>query len=129
MRNKIDFDNQTDFKISDDLLLFLEKIFDKILLDPNPLSQLTRLRQATANPSLLTTKKVSSSKLERMVELVEESVDNGDKVIIFSNYSKNIYEAVEMLKRAKQQGIDTIILTPHYRHGMFPYRIDYITFL
>ena len=33
MRNKIDFDNQTDFKISDDLLLFLEKIFDKILLD------------------------------------------------------------------------------------------------
>ena len=37
-------------------------------------------------------------------------------------------EAVEMLKRAKQQGIDTIILTPHYRHGMFPYRIDYIIF-
>lgn len=33
MRNKIDFDNQTDFKISDDLLLFLEKIFDKILFD------------------------------------------------------------------------------------------------
>ena len=33
-------------------------------------------------------------------------------------------EAAEMLKRAKQQGIDTIILTPHYRHGMFPYRID-----
>ncbi|EES88989.1 rRNA maturation RNase YbeY [Helicobacter canadensis] len=33
MHNKIDFDNQTDFKISDDLFLFLEKVFDKILLD------------------------------------------------------------------------------------------------
>lgn len=33
MHNKIDFDNQTDFKISDDLLLFLEKVFDKILLN------------------------------------------------------------------------------------------------
>ena len=30
-------------------------------------------------------------------------------------------ESVQMLGRAKQQGISDIILTPHFRHGMFPY--------
>lgn len=30
-------------------------------------------------------------------------------------------ESVEMLKYAKEQGIDAMILTPHYRHGMFAY--------
>lgn len=32
-----------------------------------------------------------------------------------------IEESIEMLKRAKEQGIDAMILTPHYRHGMFSY--------
>ncbi len=35
--------------------------------------------------------------------------------------SKNIKESVAMLREAKNQGVDAIILTPHYRHGMFPY--------
>ncbi len=30
-------------------------------------------------------------------------------------------ESVQMLVEAKKQGIDQIILTPHYRHGMFAY--------
>lgn len=30
-------------------------------------------------------------------------------------------ESVAMLKEAKDQGIDAVILTPHYRHGMFAY--------
>lgn len=33
----------------------------------------------------------------------------------------SIKESVDMLEYAAQQGIDAIILTPHYRHGMFPY--------
>lgn len=37
-------------------------------------------------------------------------------------------ESIKMLERAKQQGIDSIILTPHYRHGMFPYRIDEVEY-
>lgn len=32
-----------------------------------------------------------------------------------------IEESIQMLKTAKKQGIDAIILTPHYRHGMFSY--------
>lgn len=35
--------------------------------------------------------------------------------------AKDIEESIAMLKGAKKQGIDQIILTPHYRHGMFPY--------
>lgn len=32
-----------------------------------------------------------------------------------------IEESIEMLKSAKAQGITAMILTPHYRHGMFAY--------
>ena len=39
-----------------------------------------------------------------------------------------IAESVEMLKKANQQGVSDIILTPHYRHGMFPYiKADILT--
>lgn len=31
-------------------------------------------------------------------------------------------ESARMLKKAKEQGVDVIFLTPHLRHGMFPYR-------
>lgn len=34
---------------------------------------------------------------------------------------KQINESIEMLHEAKSQGIETIILTPHYRFGMFKY--------
>lgn len=34
---------------------------------------------------------------------------------------ETIDESVQMLQDAKAQGIHTIICTPHYRHGVFPY--------
>lgn len=34
---------------------------------------------------------------------------------------ETIEESIAMLKDAKAQGIDAMILTPHYRHGMFSY--------
>lgn len=40
--------------------------------------------------------------------------------------AKSLEESVLMLKDAKKQGVDEIILTPHYRHGMFPYRVEKI---
>ena len=36
-------------------------------------------------------------------------------------------ESLEMLRFAKEQGIKAMILTPHYRHGMFSYPYDKIT--
>ena len=35
--------------------------------------------------------------------------------------AKTIEESVAMLEAAKEQGISAMILTPHYRHGMFAY--------
>ena len=35
---------------------------------------------------------------------------------------KTLEESVLMLKEAAGQGVSTIILTPHYRLGMFPYK-------
>ena len=34
---------------------------------------------------------------------------------------KHIEESIQMLHAAYEQGIRRMILTPHYRHGMFPY--------
>mgnify|MGYP000361041669 CR=1 FL=1 len=35
--------------------------------------------------------------------------------------AKTIEESVAMLEAAKEQGISAMILTPHYRHGLFAY--------
>lgn len=40
--------------------------------------------------------------------------------------AKTIEESVAMLKAASAQGVRAIILTPHYRHGMFAYPLDKI---
>lgn len=36
----------------------------------------------------------------------------------------NVQESLAMLEESAKQGITDIILTPHYRHGMFPYQKD-----
>lgn len=40
--------------------------------------------------------------------------------------AKTIDESIEMLQIAADQGITDIILTPHYRHGMFAYPTDLV---
>lgn len=60
---------------------------DKITLNSsNLLALTTRLRQATAAPSLLTTQEITSSKIDRAVELAEDLLDSGEKVVIFSTF-------------------------------------------
>lgn len=39
---------------------------------------------------------------------------------------RTIEESVSMLEAARNQGIEAIILTPHYRHGMFSYPTETI---
>ena len=58
---------------------------DKVNLNPaNILSMTTRLRQATSSPWILSSEDIPSAKIDRTKDLVEEIIDNGDKVIIFS---------------------------------------------
>jgi SNF2 family DNA or RNA helicase len=75
---------------------------DKIKLNANNLLALTtRLRQATACPGILTTQDVESCKLERAVELAEELLDQGEKVVIMSTFKEPVYRLAKMLEQYK----------------------------
>lgn len=53
----------------------------------NPLASLIRLRQATGYPGIISSI-TDSAKLDRMVDLTEEAVSSGQKVVIFSNWTQ-----------------------------------------
>lgn len=38
--------------------------------------------------------------------------------------AKSMEESIAMIRQAKSQGVEAIILTPHYRHGMFRYPVE-----
>lgn len=89
-------------KFYQDVRNLVKEECDKIELKTNNLLALTtRLRQATSCPNVLTTNPIISSKVLRCVELVEEIVDNGDKVVIMSNYKEPVYQLQELLKKYK----------------------------
>ena len=60
---------------------------DKISEAPNPLAQLIRLRQATGFTGILSTVIKESAKLDRIEQDVEDIVENGEKCLIFSNWT------------------------------------------
>lgn len=71
---------------------------DKIDLKTSSLLALTtRLRQATACPSLLTTQSVSSCKVDRCVELIQELTSQGEKVVVLSVFKETISELATKL--------------------------------
>lgn len=73
---------------------------DKINLNSsNLLALTTRLRQATASPSILSSQNIVSTKLERCVEMVEELVSQGEKVVVMSNFKEPVYKLAELLKK------------------------------
>lgn len=64
---------------------------DKVKLNTaNTLALTTRLRQATALPSILTSEHIPSAKIDRACELVDEIVSNGEKVVIFSTFKPTV---------------------------------------
>ena len=75
---------------------------DKINLNTrNLLALTTRLRQATTCPSVLTSQDITSCKIERACDLVEEIVSNGNKVVIMSTFKEPVYRLEELLKDYK----------------------------
>lgn len=64
---------------------------DKVPLNAsNILAMTTRLRQATALPSILTSEHIPSAKIDRACELVESIVSNNEKVVIFSTFKPTV---------------------------------------
>ena len=75
---------------------------DKIKLNSsNLLALTTRLRQATADPGILTTQNILSSKVERAVEIAQDLLDAGEKVVIFSVFKQPCYQIAKMLDQYK----------------------------
>lgn len=70
----------------------------KIKFSNNPLSMMIRLRQATGWTGIISDKVQESAKMDRMIELVQEIVESGQKAIIFSNWESMTEVAREKLK-------------------------------
>lgn len=86
-------------KLYDAVVKGVKEECDKIKLNANNVLALTtRLRQATSCPSALTSSGVVSSKIERCVDLVEDIVSQGDKVVVMSAFKEPIYQLEELLK-------------------------------
>ena len=58
-----------------------------------------RLRQATACPSALTSEDIPSSKIIRACELIDEIVQNNEKVVVFSVFKETLNVMNDMLKQ------------------------------
>jgi SNF2 family DNA or RNA helicase len=64
----------------------------------NVLGLMTRLRQATVDPSILTTEKIKSTKIERCLELIHDLVDQHEKVVVFSNFKQPLETLAQSLR-------------------------------
>lgn len=97
-----------------------KKICDKVSLKPQFLrSMFVRLRQATACPSVLTSQKIDSCKVERAVELTKEIIANNEKVVIFSEFKEPVYRLAELLK-----DYNPLVNTGDISDGEFSSNID-----
>lgn len=73
---------------------------DKIdLKSSNLLALTTRLRQATSAPTVLTSQPIESTKIIRAVELVEDLVEQGEKVIIMCSFKESVYQLAAKLEQ------------------------------
>jgi SNF2 family DNA or RNA helicase len=71
---------------------------DKIELKAgNLLALTTRLRQATACPSVLTTQDIESVKVTRAFEYIQEITSQGEKVVVFSMFKEPLHKLAAKL--------------------------------
>ena len=71
---------------------------DKIELKAgNLLALTTRLRQATACPSVLTTQEIESIKVTRAFEYIQELTSQGEKVVVFSMFKEPLHQLASKL--------------------------------
>lgn len=72
---------------------------DKIELKAgNLLALTTRLRQATACPSVLTTQTIESIKVTRAFEYIQEITSQGEKVVVFSMFKEPLHQLAAKLE-------------------------------
>lgn len=93
-------DNQLNFyeNIKDGVVKQVDKVH---MSTANLLSMVARLRQATACPSILTTENIESSKIDRTVDLIEQIINNGDKVVVYSTFKETLNQLQEKISNYK----------------------------
>ena len=95
----IDMDD-TQAKFYEDISNYIFEEVDKVSMsEGNLLGMVVRLRQATSAPSVLSSKNIIPTKIERACDLAEEIIANGDKVVIFSSFKEPVYILEEKLKK------------------------------
>lgn len=75
-------------QIYKEIAMEIKANIDKVKMSSTPLAELIRMRQATGYTGILSSTVLESAKLDRMEEIVEESIANGKKVVIFSNWTQ-----------------------------------------
>ena len=94
--------NDRQYKFYQDITEGVVDEVDKVELNTSTLlSMVTRLRQTTACPSILTTEDIESSKITRAVDLAKQIIDGGDKVVIFSVFKETLNKICEELSEHK----------------------------
>ena len=72
---------------------------DKVFItEQSLLSLVTRLRQASVCPSILTTENISSVKIERAAELIKSITSQNEKVVIFSTFKQSLEELSKFIE-------------------------------
>lgn len=84
---------------------------DQIKMVNNPLAELIRMRQATGYTGILSSVVQESAKLDRMEELIEEAVENGKKVVIFSNWTQMTDAICARLNDTRTHNYDYALIT------------------
>lgn len=92
---RVEYIENTDYqdKLYEDILEQIEESRDKIIHSLNPMTAFLRLRQVNGSPELVDDSLTvddkylsKNAKLSRLLELIDEIVDNGEKVLVFSNW-------------------------------------------
>ena len=86
-------------KFYNNILNGLTEQVDKVHINTTTiLSMVTRLRQASACPSILSSDKISSVKIDRAVDLINQIVESGEKVVVFSVFKPTLEEIYNRMK-------------------------------
>lgn len=94
----VDMDNQQRV-FYDNIINGIFEDIDKVELNSDQvLSIVSRLRQATSSPSMLTSQEINSSKILRAVDLSEQILYNNNKVVIFSIFKETLNQLKDKLK-------------------------------
>ena len=86
-------------EISDGILAELDLLPNKNMSIIQELTLNMRARQVTAWPGILTSQDIPSAKLDRLDDLVEDIVSQGDKIVVFCTFKAAIPEIARRLAK------------------------------